>query len=126
MGNNSELLEARFVSRILREEGQEMKNAQRIAMNVAGVRGHALYNKRAVRTTENKMEFTHLMRHRFIDMSSRKTQRGRIKKISHPIHNRILFGRSISMIRRISYEYTDEMRDMITAEIRGEQATNTL
>ena len=123
---SDELLKSKFISRILREEAKDIDTAQRAEMSSKGFKSRELWNKRRINSTDNKLIYIHLAKHRFIDMSVRNTQKGRINKIAHPIHNRILFGHSISMVHRMSFEYTERMQEMMMYEILTEKLNKKL
>ena len=117
MKNNNDLLEQRFISRILLEEGQNMKQAQTKLMSQQGFRSRALLNNRTFTESNNKLTYSHLKVHRFVDMSTRTTKTGKKRKIAHPIHNRILYGHANNIVRRMSFEYTSQMKAMLMAEL---------
>ena len=117
MQNNNDLLEQRFISRILLEEGHNMKKAQTKVMSSEGFRSRALLNNRSFTEKNNTLTYSHLKVHRFVDMSTRTSKEGKKRKISHPIHNRILFGHANNIVRRMSFEYTSQMKEMLMAEL---------
>ncbi len=108
-----DILEEKFISRILQEEGQEMFEATTKVMRSANFSSEELLNDRSISGAENRLIYTHRPEHRFVDMSSRNTKKGKIRKVSHAIHNKILFGRANTIVHRLSFEYTSGMREML-------------
>lgn len=110
MAQNNDILKGRFISRILREEGQNIEQAKLRAVSQFTSR-----NNFAAQYTNNDttLTMTHPMVLRFIDMKTRNTKKGKIRKKSHPVHNKIIFGHANNLVRRISFEYTSEMKEML-------------
>lgn len=114
--NNEELLQQRFIARILQEEGQNISKAQVDIMSSSGFTNQDWFSKRSFDVNNNVLRYEHLKKHRFVDMSSRKTRNGRITKKSYPVHNRILFGHANNIVFRLSVEYTRRMKEMLALD----------
>src|SRR5690606_2898450 len=99
-----------FVRRVLREEAQNIDEAQTRLMTSRGFTTSALYDDRTFNIDDNILEYRHLTTHRFIDIRSRNTKQGKKKKKAHPIHNRIVFGHLNNMISKLAYGYTEEIK----------------
>tara|TARA_R100001530_G_scaffold64646_1_gene46384 strand:+ start:60 stop:416 length:357 start_codon:yes stop_codon:yes gene_type:complete len=110
MAQNEEILKGRFISRILREEGQNMEQAKLKVVSTFASR-----NNFAARYTNNDstLTMTHPMALRFIDMKTRNTKKGKIRKKSHPVHNKIIYGHANNIVRRASFEYTSAMKETL-------------
>lgn len=106
-------LKAKFISHILHEESMEIDQAQRVKMTSSGFTSPELLNDRQFTTTDNQLQYRHLSRHRFIDMNYRNSSAGRAKKISYPVHNKILFGGANNIVRRLSFGYTTETKELL-------------
>jgi len=114
--NNEELLQQRFIARILREEGGNIDQEQIKTMVSRGFSSSDWFQGRSFSVNDTILSYEHLKKHRFVDMSTRQTKNGKIRKVSHPIHNRILFAHANNIVRRLSFEYTSRMKAMIMAE----------
>ena len=114
--SNEALIKQKFISRILREEGENIRKDQTQVMGRRGFTSRELFTDRRFTTNENTLTYSHLPKHRFIDMSSRQTKTGKIKKVSHPIHNKILMGHANDIVFRLSVEYTSRMKKMLLEE----------
>ena len=112
-GNKDAILQERFIQQILTEEGQNINQEMVKVMASRGFTDSALIGDRAFNVNGTILSYTHLKRHRFIDMNSRATKTGKIKKVSHPIHNRILFGFANNIVRRLSFEFTDQTKQLL-------------
>jgi len=113
---NRKALEDRFIQQVLREEGNEIKIEQLKFMSSRGFTSTELLTKINTVVNNTTLQHTHLTRHRFIDMKTRNTRQGKIKKKNHPIHNRILFGHMNNVVRRLSFGFTED----VVAQIKGE------
>lgn len=119
-GTTDQLLQQRFIGKILREEAAEIDQAQRKMMASRGFTSRDTINGRTFSVTDTVLQYQHLKKHRYIDMSRRMVQGDSKKKVAHPIHNRILFGFANNIVRRLSFEYTDRMRDMLMQDFPQE------
>ena len=112
-------LKSKFISQILHEEGMEIEQAQRLKMVSSGFTSPELLNDRNFSTNDTELQIQHLARHRFIDMKSRNTKSGRIKKKGYPIHNKILFGHANNIVRRLSFGYTEATKELLLKDTPG-------
>lgn len=110
MAQNDDILKGRFISRILREEGQNIEQAKQKVVSTFASRN--IYNAKYA-NNDSVLTMTHPKELRFIDMKTRNTKRGKVRKKSHPVHNKILFGHANNVVRRTSFEYTSEMKEML-------------
>lgn len=118
--SNDELLQNRFVARILQEEAQSIDTEQIKLMQARNFLSSEFYSNRNFNVDNTILRYQHLAKHRFVDMKTRQTKNGQIKKVSHPIHNRILFGHANNIIFRLSFEYTSRMKTMLATEFKIE------
>jgi len=102
------ILEGRFIARVLSEESQEIDQE----INKAMIGFSAQTNKgRSFNVRDTTLTYTHPLTNRFIDMKHRQTEKGRIKKKSYKIHNNILFGYANNIVSRISFGFTQDVKD---------------
>ena len=111
--SNDEILKGLFIQQQLREESKDIKQAQTSLMSSRGFNSPEFYDGRSFSVSDNKMTYTHLTKHRFVDMKTRNTSKGKVKKNSHPIHNRILFGHFNNIIKRMSFGYTQAVKEQM-------------
>ena len=102
------MLEGLFIQKVLREEGQSINRA--IKQNMVGFSTETK-SGRTFNVDGTTLVYTHKARHRFIDMRTRNTKKGKIKKKNHIIHNRPLFGHIGNLISRLSYGFTDAAKN---------------
>lgn len=103
-------LEKKFVSRILLEEGQKMHAAQTKLMGQEGFSSRHLLQQRKFTESEQKLLYKHSKALRFVDMKTRNTKKGKVKKVSYPVHNRILYGHANNIVRRVSFGFTERVK----------------
>lgn len=110
MATNDDVLKGRFISRILREEGQNIERAKQKVVSTFASRN--MYAAQYT-NTDSTLTMTHPMVLRFIDMKTRNTKTGKVRVKSHPVHNKIVFGHANNVVRRASFEYTSAMKEML-------------
>lgn len=106
--DNADLIaKGRFIKTVLSEQGKSIKDAQTKQMSSKGFQQQKFYNKRRFEANEDQLAATFIKLHRFVDIKTRKTKQGIIKKKSHPIYNRIIFGHIPNIVRTLSFGYSD-------------------
>lgn len=115
---DNDVLEKRFIGHILKEEAQELDQFQTQLMASRGFETTEFYNNRGFQVLDNnKLQYTHPVVLRFIDMKKRTSKNGQSKpKKSHPVHNKPLYGMVNNILRRLQFEYTDKMKKMLAKE----------
>lgn len=109
--DSDDILKGIFIKNQLQEVAAEIDSAQTSLMASRGFNSSDFYNNREFSATVNALHYTHLAKHRFVDMRTRNTASGKIKKKNHAIHNRILFGHFNNIIKRLSFGYTQAVKD---------------
>lgn len=109
----AEKLESLFISRILREEAENIEQAKRREV-AKFTRNHRFISRYNI--TGGNMEMTHPKPLRFIDMKTRMVGNEKKRKKRHPVHNKIIWGHANNVVRRISFEFTSEMKEMLLKE----------
>lgn len=102
------VMEKTFIQNTLREEGEEIKKAQEQGMSTFS---SDTRRGRSFSTNETTLLYKHDAKHRFIDMRKRNSKEGPKKKKSYKIHNKPIYGVLNNIISRLSYGYTDEVKD---------------
>lgn len=111
--NENLLLEKRFTRTVLNEEGADMRKDVQKKMSGASFQSRELFTDLKIDVTDTVLSYDHLARHRFIDMKRRRTRSGIINKKNYPIHNRILYGYANNIVRRLSFGFTDAVKDQM-------------
>lgn len=101
------LLKDRFIRRTLMEVGDEIDEDMLQRMSSFS---NETKSGRDFNTQSTTLQYSHQKRHRFIDMKTRNTKTGTIKKKSYSIHNRILYGHINDIITRIKFGFTDDVK----------------
>lgn len=106
-----DVLKGRFVTEVLRSEGEKMLSRQGAAMQeyLRFQTGHT-FSSRSITVTDNTLSFRHSVVERFLDLKrlnhgSKEVRRPARRKI----HNRFVFGAYGSIARRLMYGYTEEV-----------------
>ena len=110
------VIKDRFIRQQLDEESKEIDKAQDSLIVRRGFRSNE-WGKRSFAVGNNQLTYTHLPRHRFVDMRTRQTDKGKIQKKFHPIHNRILFGHFNNIIKRLHFGFTTAVREELARDL---------
>lgn len=106
--DNADLvLKGKFIRRVLQDQSRSFKDAQTKIMSERGFKSQKFFSNRNFQVNDDQMTVEILKLHRFVDMKRRQTKEGSIKKKSHPIYNRIVFGHIPNIVREISYGFSD-------------------
>ena len=101
-------LEKRFIAQVLQEESQEIIEAQDKIFS--RFNSSDWKNNRSFDVKGTTLEVTHLPKHRFVDMKTRNTRAGKIKKRNYPVHNSIMYGHANNIVRGISFGFTEQVK----------------
>lgn len=100
------ILQGKFIDHVLKEESRSIDAAIDKTMSSAGFTSSFWKDKRFT-VSNNKLEYRHKPQHRFVDMKTRNTQNGKIRKRRHIIHNRVVYGHLNNIARELQFGYTD-------------------
>lgn len=106
----NDVLERRYINRVLQEQGEKIMIAQDEIMQSRGFSTPAFRSKNA-KAIEEKLEINVKKLHRFVDMKTRKTNGVVATKKSHPIYNRIIFGHMNNIIFELQYGFTEAVKE---------------
>ena len=101
-------LEKRFIAQVLEEEAKEIAEAQDKIFS--RFKSTDWKNNRSFNVKGTTLEETHLPKHRFVDMKTRNTRAGKIKKRNYPVHNSIMYGHANNIVRGISFGFTEQVK----------------
>jgi hypothetical protein len=102
------IIEGRFITHVLQKNSEEIDDD--ITKRVAEF-GSPLWDKRSFGVNANTLTYIHLKQHRFVDMKSRKSLRGKRNKRSHAVHNKPLYGHANEIIRDLTVGLTQAVKD---------------
>lgn len=114
--NSNDILEKRFIGLILKEESDQLNQEQIKLMNSRGFSSPTFFNDRGFQVLEDhKLQYTHPTVLRFIDMKSRTSKNGtKTTKKAYPVHNKPLYGMVNNVLRRLQFEFTDKIKQMLS------------
>ncbi|SFU49174.1 hypothetical protein SAMN05216480_10550 [Pustulibacterium marinum] len=112
--HKNDILEGKFIRKVSGEIATEIEKAQDSLMTSRGFSDEN-WQERSFASSDKGIVYTHLGRHRFVDMRTRNTQEGKRRKKNHPIHNKIIFGHYNNLIRELSFGFTEAVKE----ELRG-------
>ena len=108
---SDQILEGRFIRRVLQDTSKEIDQAQRAYISGRGFENNDWNSKRGFTVTQNEMGYTHLKKHRFVDMKTRTSKKGKNRKKSHPIHNKIIWGHYNNVIKELHFGFTNAVKE---------------
>ena len=108
---SDQILQGRFIRRVLGDTSKDIDKAQRSYMSGRGFENNDWYSGRGFVVSENTLGYTHLKKHRFVDMKTRTRKKGRNKKKSHPVHNRIIWGHYNNVIKELHFGFTNAVKE---------------
>ncbi len=113
-----ELLKQKYILQVLTDEGNNMVDAHKksISSHVSssGKLGAGIHMNVQQSGAGGKLTIKHLARQRFLDMKTRVNSDGqKVRKRRFPIHNKIVFGFSNVLIRRVAFGFTEEVKQQL-------------
>ena len=108
---SDQILEGRFIRRVLQDTSKDIDHAQRAYISGRGFENNDWNSKRGFTVTQNEMGYTHLKKHRFVDMKTRTSKKGKNRKKSHPIHNKIIWGHYNNVIKELHFGFTNAIKE---------------
>ena len=106
--NHDDVLKGRFIKRVMSEEGPEILQAQSQMMRQRKFQSPQFYNRRQLNPSEEGLEISFMVAHRFADMKTMTSSKGkRYKRKAYAIYNRIIFGHLNNIVRNLSFGFTD-------------------
>jgi hypothetical protein len=108
---SEQILEKRFITRVLKDSGKDIDQAQRKVMSSRGFENDDWFNDRSFTATSSQLDYSHLKKHRFVDMKFRNGKEGRKRKKNHPIHNRIIWGHYNNIIKELHFGFTNAVKE---------------
>ena len=110
---SDDVTKGKFISNVLKEEGTEINLAIDKSMASSGFTSTFWNDKSFTVKNNNTLEYRHKKQHRFVDMKTRKTNQGSIRKKRHVIHDKIIYGHLNNIARQLSFGYTQAVIDDI-------------
>jgi len=107
------ILQGRFIRSVSQETVRDIDQAQRKYMSSRGFEKDSWYTGRSFIVTDDGFGYTHLKKHRFVDMKTRNTKNGKVRKKPHPIHNKILWGHYNSMVKQMHFGFTESVKEQL-------------
>ena len=105
------ILKGRFIDSVLKKNGREINADIQKRMDAASFRS-SFWSNRNFSTSNGVLTYSHLKQHRFIDMKTRQTANGIIRKKHYAIHNKVLFGHANNVIRELSFGFTQSVKGL--------------
>lgn len=108
---SDQILEGRFIRRVLQGTAKDIDQAQRKYISGRGFENENWNSGRGFTVNQNELGYTHLKKHRFVDMKHRTSSKGKNRKKSHPIHNRIIWGHYNNVIKELHFGFTNAVKE---------------
>ncbi|QQV89951.1 hypothetical protein M1M27_gp07 [Cellulophaga phage Ingeline_1] len=110
---NNNRINDRYINRVLNEEGSNLiKSQARIASKYNLKDTIPEISRRSFKVSSNNLEVRHALRQRFVDMRKGKGT----KKLTAPIHNKIVYSHFNAIINKLAFGLTQDIRNQISNE----------
>lgn len=106
------IAKGRFVKHVLSQESKAID--KNVKENMSGFNS-SFWSQRNFSVTNNKLTYTTLKQHRFVDMKTRLSTAGLSKKKRHVIHNKPIFGHLNNIIRELNIGFTEAVKSKFIA-----------
>ena len=104
----NEVLEGKFIRKALHEAGAGIVKEQ--AKRMSNFK-QTFWRNVAFNVTDKQIDFSFDTRHRFVDMKTRDSKKGKNRKKNHPIYNKVIFGQYNYLIRELNNGFTDTVKE---------------
>lgn len=112
------ILKDQFIRQQLIEEKKDLDADMVSLMQRRGFKSQDFYSGRDFRVNDNRLDYIHLPKHRFVDMKYITGKRkGRYKKKNYPVHNKMLFGHANNIIRRLQFGFTEAVKEQLAGNL---------
>ncbi|MHA7822468.1 hypothetical protein ACVVIH_06870 [Chryseobacterium arthrosphaerae] len=113
------IIEGLFIKKTLEDQAQSiLEDSKRKMVGFTNPK----WNKRGMSVNDTTLTYSHISAFRFVDMKtirakagynpgSKKVRKGKIKKKFFPVHNSPIFSNKRFLIRRLSFGFTDEVKN---------------
>lgn len=102
-----DISQGKFIAKVLKEAGNDINSTIDKTMSSAGFSQPFWQDKKMSIRNGNTLEYRHKPQHRFVDMKTRKTNQGVIRKKRHVVHNKIIYGYLNEIAHQLSFGYTE-------------------
>lgn len=108
---SEDILKKRFIRRVMQEAATDIDKAQRMYMTSRGFENADWHSGRSFEINDQGLDYSHLKKLRFVDMKTRKTKEGIVRKKSHPVHNKIIWGHYNNIIKELHFGFTEAIKE---------------
>lgn len=105
--NRKAILEGRFITSVLERHSQDME--RETGRDLAGFES-SFWQNRDFSVSGNQLAYRHLKQHRFINMKTRTSHEGVVRKKAYRNHNQPLFGIANEIIKDLVVGFTDDVQ----------------
>ena len=101
------ILEGKFIEKVLNENATSIDKA--ISEKTAGFKS-AFWNDRNFQVNNSTLVYTTKLQHRFLDMKTRQSENGSVRKRHYAIHNKPIFGHISQIARELNFGFTEAVK----------------
>lgn len=104
-----QILKGRFIQRVLETEAKEMEKGIVHVMSSNAFQNKN-WNNISFNVSNTTLTYSHLKKHRFVNMKRVRRNGREIKKKHYPVHNQIVFGHYYFILRQLRYGFSEAIR----------------
>jgi hypothetical protein len=108
---SKEILEGRFIKRVLTQETRSISDDLTKRLAAAGLTAAYWRHVNFSVKGQNNLHYRHLKKHRFMDMKTRNTKNGKVRKENVPIHNKMIYSHLNDIIKELTFGFTDAVKE---------------
>jgi hypothetical protein len=108
-----DVLKGKFIKRVFEDSIKDIDKAQVAYMGAHNFVNENWYSGRSFIASDTALDYTQMLRHRFVDMKTRNSKKGKLRKKAHPIHNKIIYGHYNNIIKELAYGFTEAAKEGI-------------
>lgn len=107
------ILQGRFIRSVSQDTAKDIDEAQRKYMSNRGFESNGWFSGRSFIATDDGFGYTHLKKHRFVDMKTRTSKKGTQRRKVHPIHNKIIWNHYNNLIKELHFGFTEAVKEQM-------------
>ena len=105
-----DILQGKFIRQVFGQTAKDIDQDQTKVMTGRGFHNENWFSGRQFAVTDNSMDMTVLTKHRFVDMKTRDSSKGKHRKKNHPVYNKIVWGHYNNVVREMAYGFTEAVK----------------
>lgn len=108
---SEDIAKGRFIAAVLKKNARVIDADIQKRINRASFNSSFWSDRSFIVSNDGVMTYKHRPQHRFVDMKTRQTNSGIIRKKRYRIHNNVLFGHANNILRELAFGFTKSIKE---------------